>query len=141
MEDIILVTGCDRTRSWTNIAFLEGQVDAKGTYREKVVERADGSIEVRFSSGHVAGGVLSHGPQGKVRRRTVDRPQWVVSHDLVSTRTYPRINLYLSGGFVSLLLPKYSQSVLERRRIPLQTQRDTTISQLHNLRQYPQLQG
>jgi hypothetical protein len=70
MEEIILVTGCDRTRSWTNIAFLEGQVDAKGSYREKVVERADG-IEIQFSSGHVAGGVLSHGPQGKVRRHVV----------------------------------------------------------------------
>jgi len=82
MEDIILVTGCDRTRSWTNIAFLEGQVDAKGTYRE-VVERADGSIEVQFSSGHVAGGVLSHGPQGKVRLRTVDRSQWICNSFLM----------------------------------------------------------
>jgi hypothetical protein len=73
MEEIILVTGCDRTRSWTNIAFLEGRVDAKGSFREKVVERADGSVEVQYSSGHVAGGVLSHGPQGKVRRRTVHK--------------------------------------------------------------------
>jgi hypothetical protein len=72
-EEIILVTGCDRTKSWTNIAFLEGQIDAKGSYRGKVVERADDNIEVRFSSGHVAGGVLSHGPQGKVRQRAICR--------------------------------------------------------------------
>jgi hypothetical protein len=71
MEEIILVTGCDRTRSWTNIAFLEGRVDAKGSYKQNVVDRADGSVEVQFSSGHVPGGVLSHGPQGKVCQRTI----------------------------------------------------------------------
>ena len=65
-EEIILVTGCDRTRSWTNVAFLEGQVDAKGSYRVKAVESAN-NVEVQYSSGHVAGGVLSHGPRGTVR--------------------------------------------------------------------------
>ena len=33
MEEIILVTGCDLTRSWTNIAFLGGQVDAQVSFR------------------------------------------------------------------------------------------------------------
>ena len=47
----------------------------------------------------------------------------------VSTSTYPRINVYLSEGFVSLVLSKYFQSVLKRRRVPLQIQRDMTVSQ------------
>jgi hypothetical protein len=66
MEDIILITGCDRTRSWTNIAFLEGQIDTKGSYKVKAVENAS-IMEVQYSSGQVAGGVLSHGPRGAVR--------------------------------------------------------------------------
>jgi hypothetical protein len=70
MDEIILVTGCDRTRSWTNIAFLGGQVNAKGSYRVKTIEDIDNSIQkIQFSSGHVAGGVLGHGPQGSVRWR------------------------------------------------------------------------
>jgi hypothetical protein len=54
------------------------------------------------------------------------------SHDFVSTRTYPRINVYLSEGFVSLVLSKYFQSVLKRRRVPLKIQRDMTVSQTWN---------
>jgi hypothetical protein len=62
MEDIILVTGCDRTRSWTNVAFLGGQANAEGSYRVKVVERIDNSVQIQISSEHVMGGVLSHLP-------------------------------------------------------------------------------
>ena len=61
MDEIILVTGCDCARSWTNVAFLGGQVNAKGSYGVRTVEG------IQFSSGHVPGGVLSHGPQGTVR--------------------------------------------------------------------------
>jgi hypothetical protein len=71
MEEIILVTGCDRTKSWTNVAFWRGQANAKGSYGMKAVECADNSTEIQFSSGHVAGGVLNHGPQGTVRLRVV----------------------------------------------------------------------
>jgi hypothetical protein len=36
MEEIILVTGCDRTRSWTNVAFLGGQADAQVSFGVRV---------------------------------------------------------------------------------------------------------
>jgi hypothetical protein len=36
MEEIILVTGCHRTRSWANVAFLENQVDAQVSFGVKV---------------------------------------------------------------------------------------------------------
>jgi hypothetical protein len=71
MDEIILVTGCDCTRSWTNVAFLGGQVNARGSYGVRTVQRIDNSIQIQISPGHVAGGVLSHGPQGTVRWRTV----------------------------------------------------------------------
>ena len=32
MEEIILVTGCDCTRFWTNIAFLENYANAQVTF-------------------------------------------------------------------------------------------------------------
>jgi prepilin-type processing-associated H-X9-DG protein len=67
MEEIILVTGCDCTGSWTNVAFLGGHVNAKGSYGVRTVEGTDNSVQIQFSPGHVAGGVLSHGPQGTVR--------------------------------------------------------------------------
>jgi hypothetical protein len=66
MEDIILVTGCDRTRSWTNVAFLGGQV-ARVSFEEKVVDALDSSILIQFSPGHVEGALLNQGPEGKVR--------------------------------------------------------------------------
>ena len=66
MEDIILVTGCDRTKSWTNVAFLGNQVDAQVSFGVK----ADGpntSINFQFSRGNARGAVLRHGPEGTVR--------------------------------------------------------------------------
>jgi hypothetical protein len=74
MEEIVLVTGCDRAKSWTNVTFLEGQVDANGSYKVKAVESAN-KVEVQFLSGHVTGGVLSHGPRGTVRRCAIGRCQ------------------------------------------------------------------
>jgi hypothetical protein len=71
MDEIILVTGRDCTRSWMNVAFLGGKVNAKGSYRVRTIEGTNNSMPIQFSSGHVAGGVLSHGPQGTVRWRSV----------------------------------------------------------------------
>jgi hypothetical protein len=69
MEEIILVTGCDRTRSWTNVVFLGNQVDAQPA---KVsfgvqVEGPDTSINFQFSPENARGAVLRHGPEGTVR--------------------------------------------------------------------------
>ena len=68
MEEIILVTGCDLTRSWTNIAFLGGRADAQVSFGVE----AEGStsnpiINFQFSPGRVWGAVLHRGPQGTVR--------------------------------------------------------------------------
>ena len=69
MEEIILVTGCDRTRSWTNVAFLGGPVDAQASFGVKVVHGRDTSVDIQFSPRHehVEGALLNQGPEGKVR--------------------------------------------------------------------------
>ena len=67
MEEIILVTGCDHTRSWSNVAFLGGQVDARASFGTKVLDALDGSIGIQYSPGHVEGALLNQGPEGKVR--------------------------------------------------------------------------
>ena len=64
MEEIILVTGCDLTRSWTNVAFLGGQADAQVSFGVKV-EGPD--ISFQFLPENARGAVLSHGPEGSVR--------------------------------------------------------------------------
>ena len=65
MEEIILVTGCDLTRSWTNIAFLGNKVDARVSIGVKV----DGSdsVKFQFSPENARGAVLRHGHEGTVR--------------------------------------------------------------------------
>ena len=65
MEEIILVTGCDLTRSWTNVAFLRG-ADAQVSFGVKV-EGRNTSINFQFSPEHARGAVLHHGPEGTVR--------------------------------------------------------------------------
>jgi hypothetical protein len=66
MEDITLVTGCDRTRSWTNVTFLGGQADAQVSFGVKV-EGAGTSINFQLSPELVRGAVISQGPEGTVR--------------------------------------------------------------------------
>ncbi|KAH8982540.1 hypothetical protein EDB86DRAFT_328722 [Lactarius hatsudake] len=63
MEDIILVTGAHLTRSWTNVAFLEGQTDARVSFKVQVV--ADTSINWDVSPDRIMGAVLSYGPTGE----------------------------------------------------------------------------
>jgi hypothetical protein len=65
MEEIILVTGCDLTRSWTNVAFLEG-ADAQVSFGVKV-EDPNISINFQFSPENARGAMLHRGPQGMVR--------------------------------------------------------------------------
>lgn len=68
MEEIILVTGCDRARSWTNVAFLGGPKGAQASFGIKVTGDIDTSISIQFQRGHVEGALLNQGPEGKVRR-------------------------------------------------------------------------
>jgi len=69
MEDLILVTGRDLTRSWTNIAFLGGWADAQASFGVNLkVEGPNTSINFQFSPEHARGAVLRNGPEGTVRR-------------------------------------------------------------------------
>ena len=71
MEEIILVTGCDRTRSWTNVVFLGNQVDVQPAQVSFGVQvegpASDASINFQFSPENARGAVLRHGPEGTVR--------------------------------------------------------------------------
>ena len=63
MEEIILVTGCHRTRTWANTTFLEGQTRAQASFGVKV----NGvNINWQFSLGSAHGAVCSWGPEGNV---------------------------------------------------------------------------
>ena len=67
MEDIILVTGTHRTRSFANVAFPGGQEDAQVSFRAKVDCSGD-IVDVKFLHKRSRGGILKHGPDGEVRR-------------------------------------------------------------------------
>ena len=62
MEEIVLVTGCDRARSWTNVSFLINDFDAQVSFGVK----AEASINFQFSPENARGAVLRHGPEGAV---------------------------------------------------------------------------
>jgi len=64
MEDIVLVTGCDLTKSWINVAFLGNQDDARVSFRVEVNDH-DASIKLRYLPKHVHGAALNKGPEGK----------------------------------------------------------------------------
>jgi hypothetical protein len=64
MEDIVLVTGCDLTRSWTNIVFLGGQRDAPVSFGVKV---EGPNINYQLLPELVRGAVIGQGPEGTVR--------------------------------------------------------------------------
>jgi hypothetical protein len=68
MEEIILVTGRDRTKSWTNVAFLGCQAEAQVTFAFRVVEGSGDGIEWQVAPGQIGGAVLAQGPSGQVRK-------------------------------------------------------------------------
>jgi len=67
MEELILVTGCDRARSWTNVAFLKNQLDSEVSFGVEVTHGLEGRISWQVSPGRIRGTVLNEGPSGKVR--------------------------------------------------------------------------
>ena len=117
MEDIILVTGCHRTRSWTNIAFIESQgLVRRDTMKVSLGVQVSGGppsqVSVDWKVPHELGqGVVSNmGPSGEVRRRlacTMGRALRRHLHGLVRIRTYLRTNVYLSEDSVSPTPAKY----------------------------------
>jgi hypothetical protein len=65
IEEIILVTGCDRTVSWTNVTLFGDQDSTQASFGVK--HGADPSNDIQFSREPVEGAVLNHGPEGTVR--------------------------------------------------------------------------
>ena len=71
MEDIILVTGADRTRSWTNVAFPGGPEDGHISFGANVTPSGDSvAINWTFSHERNRGAVLNRGPNGEVRQHS-----------------------------------------------------------------------
>ena len=67
MEEIILVTGCDHTRSWTNVAFFGSQLGAQASFWVKVDHGPPVRIDWQPSPEPVLGAVVHRGPRGTVR--------------------------------------------------------------------------
>ncbi|KAH9163728.1 hypothetical protein EDB89DRAFT_482398 [Lactarius sanguifluus] len=65
MEDIVLVTGCHRTRSWSNITFNEVRTSAQFSLGVNVAGASGASVSWRASSLRIQGAVLSQGPSGE----------------------------------------------------------------------------
>ena len=63
MEDIVLVTGTDRARSWANVAFHGDQADARVSFG---VEAAHSGIKWQFSPERNTGAAWNWGPSGEV---------------------------------------------------------------------------
>jgi hypothetical protein len=63
MEDIVLVTGSDCTRSWANVAFLGGQADARVSFGVEVVHP---KINWQFPPERKTGAVWNWRPSGEV---------------------------------------------------------------------------
>ena len=67
MEEIILVTDCDLTGSWKNIAFLREWADAQVLFGVNVnIDGPNTSINFQFLPEHALGAVLRNGPEGYV---------------------------------------------------------------------------
>ena len=66
MEELILVTGCDRARSWTNVAFLKNQLDAQVSFEVEVTHGPEGKISWQVSPDQIRDTVFNQGPSGKV---------------------------------------------------------------------------
>jgi len=62
VEDIILVTGLHRARSWVNVAFSENRVGAQVSFGVRVF----GNSGVHFDEQYVGGRGLKFGPSGAV---------------------------------------------------------------------------
>ena len=62
VEDIILVTGLHRARSWVNVAFSENRVGAQVSFGVRVI----GNSGVHFDEQYVGGRGLKFGPSGAV---------------------------------------------------------------------------
>jgi hypothetical protein len=106
MEDIILVTGFHRARSWANVAFLEGQEEGQVSFGVDVVDVDGPDIDVQwqFAPEHIQGAVWSRSPGGQVCVIALfafaENPTEAENGFLAPNRIYPLINAYFYEGFV-----------------------------------------
>jgi hypothetical protein len=63
MQDIVIITGHHRAKSWVNIAFSEGQRDAEVSFGVRASGNSRVNIERRLVQGDA---VLKLGPSGEV---------------------------------------------------------------------------
>jgi hypothetical protein len=66
MEDIVLVTGSHRTRSWSNVAFHESQADSRVSLSVQTPSTHSATVRWRVLSQGMQGAVLNRGPSGEV---------------------------------------------------------------------------
>jgi hypothetical protein len=66
MEELVLITGCDHARSWTNVAFPTNQQDAEVSFGVEVTHSPEGRIFWQVSPERFRGAVLNQGPSGEV---------------------------------------------------------------------------
>jgi len=85
MEELILVTGCDCTRSWANVTFLEGRTNGQASFGVRVDQGSDVSINWQFSLGKTQGAVCNWGPGGKVCQFVRDNDFWNTEATLAQT--------------------------------------------------------
>ncbi len=109
MEDIVLVTGFHRTRSWCNIAFYESRADAQVSFGVQVPGTLGTTINWQVSGQHNQGAVLSNGPSGEVCGAQLATTNGYRKAPTSSIRTYPIINAYLSEDIVSNVPSRYSR--------------------------------
>ena len=66
MEDILLVTGCHRTRSSSNIVLYENQVNSQVSCGVQVPGIIGTTVNWQVSSQYTRGTMVNHGPSGEV---------------------------------------------------------------------------
>jgi hypothetical protein len=131
MEDIILVTGCHRTRSWASVVFSEDPEDAQVSFGVEVtgVNGPNTNINWRFSPENSGGAVVNWGPDGRVCDYAICTANRAEITRASSIRIYPRINAYLYEDSVSLVPSGFFRDILSQQRDPLRTQAITTQNQ------------
>ena len=67
MGDILLVTGCHRSRSSCNTVFYESQAKAQVSLGVQVPGIIGTSVSWQVLSQHTQGALVNHGPSGEVR--------------------------------------------------------------------------
>ena len=98
MEDIVLVTGLHRARSWVNVAFSENRVGAQVSFGVRVF----GNSGVHFDEQHVSGRGLKLGPSGVVRFCIKFKLSFhVMLKSPLNIRTSPRIKPFSFEDSVS----------------------------------------